>query len=107
MRDKPLYEDKTFRIDYLPKSPEDHVVYFKEKSTGEELNYIIQRGVLRDLAQVPTTDLPDLVDRVSPMLLFVLDKEGVPVEDFQKAVSTAYNEEEKRFEEFKTKHSSI
>ncbi len=95
MTEKPLYQDEQLRIDYLPTSVDDHVLFIKDHS-GEERQYIIQRGILRDMARAQRGTLERMIGTFNHMLLFALRKEDIGIDSLHVAVCQAYAEEEER-----------
>ncbi|MDD5133661.1 MAG: hypothetical protein PHD81_00760 [Candidatus Nanoarchaeia archaeon] len=92
---KPLYQDEEIKVDYLLNSFEDHRVYLKE-GRGEELNYIIQRGILKDIARTPRGGLVSILSRCNPQILYALKEMDIEVDGLHVALCQAYAEQEER-----------
>ncbi len=98
--DKPLYEDDKLKIGYLENSPEDHVLYIKTES--EELQFIIQRHILRSLAKAEGGDLVRIIQTISPTLFSIAERQGIGPKEIHDAIRKAYaTEEENRQKWFK------
>ena len=99
MPEKPLYQDDRIKVDYLPNSPEDHVIFIKEKE-GEWLQYMLQRSLLRETAQTPRGNLERKVSNFNPELVDRIKTEGIGIDWLHVALCQAYIEEEKRIQNF-------
>lgn len=98
---KPLYEDKQIKINYFQKSPEDtpsfedHALIIKDR-TGET-QYVLQRGVLAELARTPRGDLWAKIDAINPLLPHHVKKEEIGIDGLHVALCQAHIEEERRY----------
>ena len=95
MSKEPLYQDEKLKIEYLPNSHEDHLVYIRE-SSGEEYRYVIQRGILEELARTARGGIENKLQWSNQDLLFVLKKENISVDALHIAICQAYAEEKER-----------
>ena len=95
MSEKPLYQDKQLRIEYNPHYPEEHFLYIKDKE-GDEVTYIIQRGILKELATTPRGGIEHKINNFSPEILFQIKEEKIGVDGLHVALCQANIEEEER-----------
>ena len=90
--------------DYI--DPETHELLLQNRE-GEWNRYILQHGILDELARVPKDQLRLLERKLntisSGQIPFFLIEEGISVEDIGLAIRTAYATEEKAREEGITK----
>lgn len=93
MTEEPLYQDGELKITYF-NGPEDHELFIKEN------RYIIQRGILRDLAETPRGGLISIIENWSPQILLGLESAGISVDGLHVAICQAYAEEERRVAKF-------
>lgn len=98
-KEKPLYEDEQIKIDYLPSSIEDHLLYIKEKS-GEESRYLMERGILSELARTSRGGIERKIATINQSILFTLREEKIGIDGLHVALCQAYAEEERRINEF-------
>lgn len=91
---KPLYEDPDIRIEHHPRSHEDHLLYLKRN--GEELNYIIQRGILREIARTPRHEVEEIMRRINEIMVQDARQRGLSVDSLGYAIAQAYIEDERR-----------
>jgi hypothetical protein len=94
---KPLYEDPEIRIDHHPNSHEDHLLYLLSK--GEEINYLIQRGILKTLATTPRHEVEVIMRRVNETMVEDARCRGLTVDSLGYAIAQAYIEQEKRLDD--------
>ena len=99
MTEKPLYQDERLEIDYLPSSPEDHLLYITQTKKGEKLCYIISRGILEELARTPREGIERIIDNFNPNILSIIKKEGIGIDGLHAALCQAHREEEYRVNE--------
>lgn len=99
MADKPLYQDTQIKIDHLPNSADDHILYIDHN--GEDLEYIIPRGVLHELARLPRGGIEEKIAVWNPNILFMLEQKRIPVDGLHISICQAYMEEERRYQEFR------
>jgi hypothetical protein len=97
MDDEPLYQDSKLKVDYLPNS-EDHFLEIG-KDTNKK-RYIIQRGVLEDLARSPRGDLERVINTVNDWILSDINREGISVDGLHVAFCQAYMTERDREAKF-------
>lgn len=95
MTDRPLYEDEQLRIDYNPMSGMDHILYVKDEC-GEDLQYLIHRGILKQLATTPRGGIESVLDNYNPQILMHIQMEGISVDGLHIAICQAYAQEEER-----------
>ena len=95
MPENPLYQDDRLRIEPHPNSFEDHLVYIKERN-GEEINYILPRGVLPELAKVPRGGIERMISNFNAPLLHLIEQEGIGIDGLHVAICQAYIEQEER-----------
>lgn len=94
MPEEPLYEDKQLKIDYA-RSAEDHELIIKVGR--EQLSYLIQRGILHDMARAQRGGLARIVELcMSPHFTRTLEKEGISMDGLHVAICQAYMEKEER-----------
>jgi hypothetical protein len=92
--EEPLYRDDGITIDYHPESHEDHLLTLSRDDPG--LNYMIQRGILRELATTPRGEMAAKLDRSSPGLLERAAQLEISPDGLHVAICQAYHEEEER-----------
>ena len=99
-KEGPLYEDSQLKVTLLQDfegnvvSGEDHELHI----TSSESRYIIQRGILAQIAGTSRDRLPDLLDRLHPLMLYDLEKNNLTPDSIGVACCQAYMEEQRRFE---------
>jgi len=86
---KLLYEDEKLKIDYF-NFIEDHLLVI-----GEE-DYVIPRGVLKELATTPRGSIEQKLDNFNKNILFELNKNQIGVDGLHVAICQAHIEEERR-----------
>lgn len=96
---KPLYQDRQLRIGYHPSSSEDHLLHVKEKE-GQEMAYLIQRGILKELARTTRGGIERKIDNFNPEILIKIKEEGIGIDGLHVALCQAYIEEEERMRRF-------
>lgn len=96
MEERPLYEDPDIRIDHHPRSHEDHLLYLLRH--GEEMNYLIQRGILRTFATTPRHEVEETIRRVNEVMIEDARQRGLTVSDLGYACAQAYIEDERRLD---------
>jgi len=101
MDEKPLYQDERLRIDYHPSSVEDHLVYIKERA-GEEINYLIPRGILEELARTPRGRIERKINLWNDELVYRVKREGIGVDGLHVALCQAYIEQKERIRTFRS-----
>ena len=94
---EPLYQDEKIRVDYHPHSVEDHLLCIR--NGNEDLSFILQRGVLDELAN-SREDLTRKLSQYDDMILYNLTRAGINLDDFYGALCKANAEEEDRMKEF-------
>lgn len=99
MTEKPLYKDDHIRIDYHNVSPQDHVLFILTKDR-EEITYLLQRGILRELATTPRGGIERKIENFNPELLFHINEVKIGVDGLHVAICQAYAEEEDRFTKY-------
>ena len=99
-KEEPLYQDEKLKIDYHPTSIDDHLVYLKRKD-GEEYGYIIQRGILRELALTKRGGIERKLFNSNETLLDAIKQEGISIDSMHVALCQAYHEQERRYWESK------
>jgi len=95
MSEKPLYQDEKIKVDYLPNSTSDHLLFVKEKD-GEWAEYIIQRGILQELARMPRGGIEEKIAVFNELILLSIKKEEIGIDGLHVALCQAYMEEEDR-----------
>lgn len=98
MVEKPLYQDEKLKIDYLPNSIEDHLLYIK--GNNEERNFVIPRRVLSELARTPRGGIERKIATFNDGILYHLNKQGIGVDGLHIAICQASAEEEERIKDF-------
>lgn len=93
---QPLYEDPDIRIEHHPTSHEEHLLSLL--SRGEEMNYIIQRNVLRTFATTPRHEVGGIMRRVNEGMVEDARQRGLSVDSLGYACAQAYIEQEKRLD---------
>lgn len=101
MVEPPLYQDKKIRIDYLSHSVEDHLLFIKPEC-GEEIGYIIPRGVLSELARTKRGGIENKLNAMNPLILSEAKQVGIGVDGLHVALSQAFREEEDRFHQYQS-----
>ena len=100
MVEGPLYQDERLRIDYHPSSVEDHLLYIRERA-GEEINYIIPRGILEELARTPRGEIERKITNWNDELIYRIKREEIGVDGLHVALCQAYIEQEERIQAFR------
>ena len=99
MGEGPLYDDGKVKIDYYSNAPEEHVLHITDKK-GESSGYLIQRGILRELAQTKRGGIESKISNFNDNILFAIKNEGISIDGLHVALCQAYSEEERRMNEF-------
>ena len=124
MENDTLYEQGRIKVTYLHNpepgrqnevvSVEDHELWLQDEN-NEWNNYIIQRGVLRELAQTAKRDadglelvsmllismlLISMLDRVNPHILWFAQQQDIRLKDVANAFIGAYKKEQEDFEKY-------
>ena len=99
MAEKPLYEDKQFRIDYLANSGEDHYITVK-LSEKERHSCILERFVLREMAKKTSEMFESTLRTVDDIFLNILKKKNIGIDKLHIAICQAYIEEKDRSNRF-------
>ena len=107
-----LYEGDKLKITYLHSpepgrekeviSGEDHELWIKDRS-GEWGRYILQRGILRELATTAKEhplDLSSKLTTINENILYYGAREGINLEDMKKAFIEAFQKEKEDFEKY-------
>jgi len=87
------------KIDYLPNSGEDHVLFIEEV-----WSYALPRGVLSDLARTPRGRIEGMIRNFNDSILHMIEQKKVGVDGLHVALCQAYTEEEKRIRETPPPH---
>ena len=90
--EKPLYEDNQIKIDYLPTSINDHILYINYGRKSFE--FIIPRGILSDLARTKRGGIASKINTFDPSILHALGNIGLSIDGLHVALCQAYMEEE-------------
>jgi hypothetical protein len=93
--EKPLYQDDEITIEYHPSSVEDHVLHVTYDGT-DRLSYLLQRGILHDLATTQRGGIESKISNFNPELLFHLKEKNIGIDGLHVAICQAYAEEEAR-----------
>jgi hypothetical protein len=96
--EQPLYRDSQIEIGFNPNSPEDH--YIKFIVGGEKLEFLIQRGILRELARNNRDEFQSKIDMVDEMIGYTARERKLTYSDMHVAIIQAYMEEESRRDNF-------
>lgn len=96
MPERPLYEDLDIKIDHHPSSHEDHLLYLLRG--GEEMNYLIQRGILRTFATTPRHEVGEIMNRVNSFMVEDARQRGLSIDSLGYACAQAYIEDERRLD---------
>lgn len=118
MAEDTLYEQDDLKITYLHSpesgkekdvvSGEDHELWLKNRD-NEWCRYIIQRGILKELAETSkiihhtsedSSNLIRLLNKISPSIWFSLKVKGITLEEISKAFIAAHQKEEEDFEKY-------
>ena len=92
--EQPLYKDKQLEIDYLPTSPEDHILTVRGDERG--INYLIPRGILNQLALTKRGGIESMIATFNEGILHAIKREHITVDGLHVAICQAYIEEERR-----------
>ena len=90
----PLYDDGKLKITYRH-SPnpgeEDKIVSMDDHElwVGEDLRYILQRGILSEFAQEDKEKLPERLERLCPTIGIALKEKGLDYKDAVIAIAQA------------------
>lgn len=98
-----LYEDDKLRIGYLPDSPEDHLLYVGD---GKEFEYIIQRGILGEMARTSRGGIERMINQFNYNILHAIGEVGVSVDGLHVAICQAQMEENRRIQDFTREHQA-
>lgn len=96
---KPLYQDEKLKIDDHPTSSDDHMLYIKAK--GKWAQYVLQRGVLEQLARTPRGQIPGLGRLIHDLIWQSLEDANISVDGLHVAICQAYAEEERQAREYR------
>ena len=88
MAEKPLYEDIQLKIDYNPRSSEEHIVFMR-KANEDWFPLAIQRGILEEMAETPIGGIERKIQVFNDMILYHLKNNGLSVDKFHIAVCQA------------------
>ena len=99
MSEKSLYQDRQLRIEHHPSSSQDHILYVKEKE-GEDVEYLIQRGILRELAKTPRGGIEQKINNFNYEILAKIKEEGISIDELHVVFCQAHAEEEERVKRF-------
>ncbi len=95
MSEKPLYEDEQLMADYHPTSPEDHFLRIGGEGR-KKIGYLIQHGILRELARTPRGEIESKIDAFNPEILAKIKEEGIKIDGLHVALCQAHIEEMER-----------
>jgi len=98
MDEKPLYEDPQLMITNFG-STDEHLLFVNEK-IGEQINFIIPRGCLKEFAETPRGELERKLHDVNPLVIAELKQERIDVDYIHIALCQAYIENQRRYAEF-------
>lgn len=104
MAEQPLYKDDKLKIDYHPSSHEDHLLWIKDRKEG--LQYILQRGILHELATTPRGGIESKLSNFNPEILFHIKEEKIGIDGLHVAICQAYAEEEDRVRRYQLSNDS-
>ena len=93
MPEEPLYEDPDLKIAVFTKDPESHEIHILKSG----MRYLLQRGILRELATTSRERLEDKLNRVNHAILDDARQYGLNADSIGLAIAQAYIEEEERF----------
>jgi hypothetical protein len=97
VNERPLYQDSEIKIEMHPRSHEDHLLYLC--SWGEEeLNFIIPRGCLRELATTPRDRLELKMRNLNSDMVEIAFSRGLTPDSLGLAIAQAYIEDERRIQ---------
>lgn len=105
-KEKPLYEDVDLKITYLldekgnMKEAGEHELHI----TNSENRYVLQRGILKELAFSDRPGLVGILRNLNPHLMVNLMIHGLTPDAVGVAAHQAIVESEKRFEEYMSKN---
>lgn len=97
MLERLLYQDQQIKIGYLPYSAIDHILFIREGETGEFREYLIQRGILKELATTPRGGIEQKIANFNERILSSIKKVGIKIDGLHVALCQAYQEEESRY----------
>jgi hypothetical protein len=98
MSERLLYRDFEMTIDALPNSPEDHYITFHTIG-HKDCRYIIQRGVLRELATTSRDGLGSKMMTSNESMVRDAKERGLSVDALGVAIAQAFLEEDRRYQE--------
>jgi len=98
MAEKPLYEDKNFKIIYSNHAPEEHIIYISGKKPSS--GYYLPSGILRELAQTKRGGIESKINAFNEGMLYGLKQEGISIDGLHVALCQAYAEEESRMNDW-------
>ncbi|MDD5416991.1 MAG: hypothetical protein PHU12_03370 [Candidatus Aenigmarchaeota archaeon] len=87
-KEEKLYKDKNIEIGYFQDSFEDHVLII-----NQETQFILQRGVLEELARTSRDTLLLKLNAIDPMLPYTLNEEKISADYLQVALAQAHIKE--------------
>ncbi len=95
-----LYEDRDMRIEHHPTSHEDHLLFLLRN--GEELNYIIFRGCLREFATASRDRMGLAMRTMNRDMVDEAERRGLSVDSLGLAMAKAYIEDQRRYQDWKS-----
>ena len=93
MAEESLYEDEDIKITSFYRDPESHTIHILKPGN----RYILNRGVLKELATTSRDDLEKKINEMNSSILHDARKYGLSVDSIGMAIAQAYIEEEERF----------
>jgi hypothetical protein len=96
-----LYQDRDMRVEHHPTSHEDHLLFLLSNG-GEELQYIIPRGCLREFATTSRDRLELAMRCMNGDMVDEAERRGLSVDSLGLGMAKAYIENERRYQNWKS-----
>ena len=102
---QPLYQDSLIKVEKHPTSIDDHILSINEGKTGWR-KYLLQRGILEELAKTPVAAAVNKVKTINEFILKSLETDsmsghvGLNFLYLHTVLRTAYAAEEKSRQEY-------
>ena len=96
--ERSLYQEDRLKVTYFPRNPDEHRLCVGEIVAGNYRTYVLQRGVLQELATTQAGELEKKVNILANGMLSVdLKQQGIGMDKLHIALCQAVIEEQKRF----------
>lgn len=99
MENRVLYADSDIRIEHHPISYEDHLLFLLRE--GEELQYLIPHGCLREFATTSRDRLGLAMASLNRDMVNEAGRRGLSIDSLGLAIAKAYIEIERRYQDWR------